>query len=106
MQTSHGYIEKPLPLIIRQVMVDLHMKSNRMNDLIRAVRHLAREIELLSPAVQRSGRRPDNCEYPWEDAGGELHSPLNWSFAPAQLLLETHGRTFLKFLRVALERAE
>ncbi len=104
LQTSHGYIEKPLPIIIRQVMVEFQLKSKGMKDVLRVVRHLAREIELLNPAIQRDGQRPDNCEYPWEDAGGTLHTPLRWSFVPAQLLLEPRGRTFLKFLRVALDR--
>jgi hypothetical protein len=105
LQSSHGYIEKPLPTIIRQVMAEFQLKSKGMKDILRTVRHLAREIEALSPALNRDGRRPDNCEYPWDDAGGKLHSPLDWSFVPAHLLLEPHGRTFLKFLRVAVERA-
>jgi hypothetical protein len=49
-------------------------------------KHLAREIELLSPAVTDDGQRPDNCEYPWEDAGAQLHVPLDWTFAPSGLL--------------------
>ncbi|MGP0063486.1 MAG: hypothetical protein ACLQGP_07810 [Isosphaeraceae bacterium] len=39
--------------------------------------YLAREIEVLAPAVKRGGQRPDNCEYPWEDDAGTLHVPLD-----------------------------
>jgi len=59
---------------------------------------------MLAPAVKRGGQRPDNCEYPWEDAGGELHVPLDWSFAPANLLVAPAGRTFLKLVRESIDR--
>ncbi len=49
-------------------------------------RHIAAEIEVMNPAVDRDGQRPDNCEYPWEDGAQALHSPLDWAFSPLHLL--------------------
>lgn len=41
---------------------------------MKQVRNLSREIELLAPTVD-SLRRPDNCEYPWEDGTGNEDHP-------------------------------
>ena len=78
-QTSHGYITHPLPVVIRREIVELGQDPDRMVGLQTLVRHLAGEIELLNPSIRRAGRRPDNCEYPWE-VGGRVISPLDWSF--------------------------
>lgn len=104
LQTSHGYVAGPLPVIVRQQIVLLRQDVRGMGGVLEATRHLAREIELLNPAVDRGGTRPDNCEYPWDDAGGTLRSPLTWSFLPSRMLTERNGRTFLKLLRVAIDR--
>ncbi len=65
-------------------------------------RHLAAEIELLNPALDRGGRRPNNCEYPWENGKRILHSPLDWKFTPSHLLKQRHGLTFLKLVHAAI----
>jgi hypothetical protein len=104
LQTSHAYIARVLPLVIRQLILERRQNLHGMNGVMQQVRHLAEEIEELSPAVVRDGRRPDNCEYPWEDAGGVLRSPLDWSFNPSRLLLAPAGRTFLKILRLAINQ--
>jgi hypothetical protein len=101
-RTSHAYVEKTLPVVLRELMVRLRYPSNKARELLRFVRQMAGEIELLTPSPDRDGRRPDNCEYSWEDRAGTLHSPLDWSFVPAQLLLMANGRTFLKLLRAAI----
>jgi hypothetical protein len=81
------------------------MKQNiiGMQGVLTQVRHLANEIELLNPAVRRDGRRPDNCEYPWE-TGDRVISPLDWSFHPLRLCTAPAGRTFLKLLRESINR--
>lgn len=101
-QTSHAYVEKTLPIVLRQKMIELNYTDRRARELLKFVRQLSGEIEVLAPSVDRDGKRPDNCEYPWEDAAGKLHSPLDWSFAPSQLLVLPHGRTFLKLVAVAI----
>jgi hypothetical protein len=100
---SHAYIAKNLPTIVRQLLSTGYQVRNPQW-LLTHVKHLAREIEMLAPAIKRGGRRPDNCEYPWEDEAGEIHSPLDWLFASARLLLSPAGRAFLKLIRVAIQR--
>ena len=73
--------------------------------LLTFTRHIAAEIEIMSPAVDRNGQRPENCEYPWEDHAQNLHSPLDWAFSPLQLLLGRYGPTFVKVLGLAIDRA-
>jgi len=101
-QSSHAYTAKNLPIIIRQ-QIEISKPKNA-GWLLKHSKHLAHEIEMLAPAVKRGGQRPDNCEYPWDDEGGRLHVPLDWTFAPANLLIEPAGRTFLKLIREALSR--
>lgn len=104
LQSSHAYIAGPLPTVIKQEIVLRTKDLKRMRPLLQAARHLAREIELLNPAVDRSGQRPDNCEYPWDDHHGILHCPLDWSFLPQHLLLMPSGSTVLKLIRLAIDR--
>jgi hypothetical protein len=105
LQSSHAYIAKNLPIVIRQQMAELGDSVKGKGWILLHSKHLAQEIEMLAPAVKRGGRRPDNCEYPWEDAGGRLHVPLDWSFVPANLLIAPAGRTFLKLVREAIARS-
>lgn len=103
LQDSHGYVAKPLPIVIRQEIVSSGENLRKMQGVLNQVRHLAEEIEVLNPAVRRMGQRPDNCEYPWE-AGDEVHSPLDWTFHPLRLITAPAGRTFIKLLRGAINR--
>jgi hypothetical protein len=103
LQHSHGYVAGPLPVILRQQIVLMYADLKGTGGILTLTRHLAREIELLNPAIDRAGDRPDNCEYPWE-AGGNVISPLDWTFAPSHLLTERHGRTFLKLIQLAIQR--
>ena len=104
LEKSHAYIAKNLPIVIKQQIAYSGMNPKNAAWIIRHTKHLAQEIELLAPAVQRGGQRPDNCEYPWEDARGQLHIPLDWTFSTSKLLLVQAGRTFVKLVREALER--
>ena len=103
LQASHAYVAKNLHLIIRQQMINSGSGLKNAQWVVQHSKHLAQEIELLAPAVRRGGQRPDNCEYPWEDAGGQLHVPLDWTFAPSGLLMAPAGRTFLKLVRAAID---
>src|SRR5487761_19124 len=103
LRTSHGYIAEPLPVIIKQEISFRNRNLKTVAWLVRHVAHLAREIELLNPAVQRAGHRPDNCEYPWESAG-KVISPLDHSFPLLNLIVAPAGRTLLKLLRSAIDR--
>jgi hypothetical protein len=104
LQSSHAYVAKPLPLVIREQLVFMKTNLAGMASVLAFTRHIAGEIELLNPAVDRAGQRPDNCEYPWEDRNRILHSPLDWTFTPSNLLTAPAGRTFIKLVRGAITR--
>ncbi len=103
LQSSHGYIANPLPVVIRQQIVFMKRDVGGMQGVLSLVRHLAEEIEVLSPSIRRDGRRPDNCEYPWA-AGDRVVSPLDWNFHPLRLCGVPAGRTFIKLLRGVIDR--
>ena len=104
LQTSHAFVAGPLPIIIRQQILIMRQNLKGMMGVMQHVRHLAQEIEILNPGVDRNKMRPDNCEYPWDDADGNLRSPLDWTFHPSRLLTVPAGRTFVKILREAINR--
>ena len=104
LHASHGYVAANLPVVLGQQAVFVNFRGKRARAVLGRARHLAREIEVLAPAVKRGGQRPDNCEYPWEDDRAELHVPLDWSFQPAQLIVDPAGRTILKLIRGAIDR--
>lgn len=104
LQTSHGYVAKPLPIIIKQQIVFMKENLKGMQGVLQLAKHAANEIEVLNPAVDRDRQRPDNCEYPWENGQEVLHSPLDWSFDSSRLLTVRHGRTLRKLIREAINR--
>ncbi|MEW6249344.1 MAG: hypothetical protein AB1716_01755 [Planctomycetota bacterium] len=65
------------------------------------LRKLARQIELLAPAVDDAGRSPANCEYPWPSPDGRIIAPAEHAFGLG-LLHEKAGATLLKILRAAI----
>lgn len=102
LQASHAYIAKTLPVIARQQLSRMSKGTPAKNDFrLVAIKHLSREIELLSPAVDDGGRRPDNCEYPWEQEG-ILYTPARHSFPNLKILAEPMGRTLLKLIERAI----
>jgi hypothetical protein len=101
-QSSHSYIARTLPVVLRMQAVALNFTGPKAAEALKYARHLSREIDILAPAVRRGGGRPDNCEYPWEDANEVLHVPLDWTFYPSEMLLKPGGKTFLKLVRGAI----
>jgi hypothetical protein len=103
LEQSHAYIAKNLPIIVRQQMI-LDGEKIRVANIVRdQCKRLAREIELLSPAVRDGGKRPDNCEYPWE-SGGKLNVSAEWAFTNLELLTAREGRNILKRILEAIHR--
>jgi hypothetical protein len=79
LEESHANVAKHLPTIVRDQMMR-NGENERVAKCVRDQRkRIAREIELLSPAVKDGGRRPDNCEYPREK-GGLMFVPAEWPF--------------------------
>ncbi len=70
---------------------------------MRDIMHLARQIELLSPAVDDGGRRPDNCEYPWAISSTAVSIPALHNFSRLSLLTDPVGRSLLKYVHAAIE---
>lgn len=103
LQRGHGDIEGPLPEVIKREIILTGQDPERMKGVMTLVRHLAGEIEILNPSMDRDGRRLDNCEYPWE-SGDRVMSPLDWTFPPLRLATAPAGRTFIKLLRGAIDR--
>jgi hypothetical protein len=103
-QASHAYIAKTLPVVLRQQAVYVNDRGRKAEETLADANRLAREVELLAPAVKRGGQRPDNCEYPWEDPDGSLHTPLGWEFDPSELIARPTGRTIPKLIRGAIDR--
>jgi hypothetical protein len=103
LQTSHGYIANPIPVIMQEQMRRMRRNLHGMQGVLTQIRHLANEIEVLNPAMTRDGQRPDNCEYPWQ-AGDDVISPLDWTFSPSRLVTAPSGRIFVKLLRGAIDR--
>ena len=98
LQGSHAKIAGPLPGILRQHMTQSGWNPRKLEGLIQKFRHIAREIELLNPAVDDGGNRDENCEYPWA-AGKSIISPLDHRFEVSQLVFQPAGITFRKMLR-------
>lgn len=98
---KHAYVAKHLPTILK-VHLAQHHNEGQTQHLMRHFRHLAREIELLSPAVDDGGRCPDNCEYPWEVSDGDIRVPAKDRFTNLNLNETPGGRTFLKYVRHAI----
>jgi hypothetical protein len=104
LQASHAYVARTLPVVLRQQAGSINYGGAAARTTLKRARLLAAEVEVLAPAVTRNGQRPDNCEYPWEDAAGEIHVPLDWTFAPSELLVQHAGRMALKLIVGAIDR--
>jgi hypothetical protein len=70
---------------------DAHLQELRKN-----ARNLAREIEKLAPAVDRTSS-PQNAEYPWSQ-GDDIVTPCQYGYPSLSLLQEPGGRAFLKLV--------
>lgn len=104
LQTSHAYVAKSLPVVLRQQASYSNFRGRKAQQALKHARHLALEVDCLAPAVKRGGLRRDNCEYPWEDDTATLHVPLDWTLQPSQLIVIPAGRTVLKLIKGAIER--
>lgn len=103
-QKSHAYVASILPVIFKMKFAETYKRELRNRaGVLSQVKQLAREIELLAPAVDAAGRRKDNCEYPWEDGAGKIVSPIDRQFPNLDLLHKPHGIQILKFVKAAID---
>lgn len=72
---SHAYVEGTLPVIARHFYAVANDDNVITSWELKAIKKLAREIELLSPTCTDGDVRLDNTEYPWEDAQNKIQTP-------------------------------
>jgi hypothetical protein len=100
--TSHAVILKHLPRILSEL-YRRHEDRSMPGRLFANIRRVAREIELLAPAVNDAGRRPSNCEYPWLDAASSrVTAPCDIRFSALDLPRDPTLRLILKMLPIAV----
>lgn len=106
---SHGLLRRHVGfekfiksfLLSPQVQSEYDGRTEQLQQVGKAVRALAREIEKLAPAVDNTST-PENTEYPWVQ-GDAVIAPRDYDYSRLSLLAEPGGRTFLKLLRLAVE---
>jgi len=98
-QASHAYFARAFPRIAEYHYARIGNSRGKYKGVFKPLRQLAREIELLAPAVDDGGRRPDNCEYPWELPDGAIRAPAEHTFPNLSLLDAPNGFTLLKIVR-------
>jgi hypothetical protein len=102
LETGHGFIAGPLPVIARQILARTAGAMPRNPWVLDAIRKLARQIEKLHPQVDDAGRAPSNCVYPWVGADGEVVAPADHPF-DLTLLHEKAGTTLLRIMSAAAD---
>lgn len=102
LRKSHAYIAKPLPTIARQILSREAGRQTKNTWVIDAIKRLARQIELLAPAVDDDKTVLENCEYPWPETTGHIVVPAQHNFK-FSLLHEKAGVTLLKVVRLAID---
>lgn len=96
---THAVVEKYLP----RIFLNLNGLQEVSGTQLKQIKRMSREIELLAPGCDSSGSRPDNTEYPWEDALGKVQAPCDYSFPE----MDEHDRAMaplLRSMRAAAER--
>lgn len=101
---SHAVASKVLPTAFKESWRATTPSRAPPRALMQKVRQFCREVELLAPAVEDAGRRPDNCEYPWgeADAGGRLlrvRVPVEHRFGVDDMARCREAKQVLKFVR-------
>jgi len=99
---THSVVERNLPILARQFYAVINSNNDMARWELSEVRKLAREIELLAPAIRDGGSREDNTEYPWLDSGGAIRIPCEHTFPG----LCDNSRTIVRLIRLMRTAAE
>jgi len=82
----------------------LGLKKSPLQAHFKRLLPLAHEIELLAPALAKSGPNP---EYPWEDPAGNVFAPTDYSFPLINRLQKTpQGIQLLRHIEIFIMRFE
>ena len=98
---SHRQIVGVLERIARREISGTSKSFAYSSWFMQAVAHFADEIEALAPAV-RTGGREANCEYPWEDSHGRVHTPCLHKFSR----IDENDRTVKRIVTLIRSAAE
>ncbi len=102
---SHvGFAKFIQPYMLSTLKEQYQGREAQLATLIRDARAIAREIEKMAPAVDRTNA-PENAEYPWEQAG-QITAPCKYTYPGLDLLRKPGGRAFLKLVKNALDDFE
>jgi hypothetical protein len=105
LQRSHVVVAKTIPMIARQLLARGVVRGGRSHEkMMKAIYRLAQEVDFLAPSADDGRRRPDNCEYPWEDDQGDLQIPAEYPFSElGRLHLHEAGRSYVKVIQAAAD---
>ena len=99
---THAYIEKNIPIIARL----FYSRANDDNAMAqweaREIKRIAKEIQVLAPACDDEGARPDNSEYPWQDGRGDVRTPCEYNFPN----IDDESRTIIRLIRLIRAASE
>ena len=99
---THAYIERNLLIIARF----FYSKTNDDNSMAqwetRKMKQIATEIQVLAPACDAEGARPDNSEYPWQDGHGDVRTPCEYNFPN----IDDEDRTIIRLIKLIRAASE
>jgi len=95
--TRHAVVAKHLPRIVGEYYRRWKRKP-LPHAMMRRMKALSREIELLAPAVKDAGRKQQNCEYPWEGPQRIVRCPAMDRCTSINLNRDYEGRLLLQLL--------
>jgi hypothetical protein len=105
-RTTHNVIAKVIPQVVREYWRRAGETRAPAISRLGRLRDLCREIDLLHPAVDDDGRRPDNCEYPWpafDQNKPVVRAPCGERFPVDERLRSGDGRMLLKLASLACQ---
>ena len=100
---AHDYTAGTVPVVLRQQLGILG-DPRAARALHGYIDRLADQIEVLAPAVDRDGKCPENCEYPWVDGLGRVWTPAEFEFTAQQLIDRPQWARVLKLIAEAIDR--
>jgi len=92
---THAYIEK-------NTIARLVYGNSIAQWETREIKRIAGEIQVLAPACDADGARPDNSEYPWQDGHGNVRTPCEYKFPN----IDDESRTIIRLIRLIRTASE
>ena len=100
--SSHAVVAKHLPRILQEYYRRQRSGKVMPDYMNKQMRAIARNIELLAPAVTAGGQHVVNCEYPWSH-GERVYAPADYDFTELTLTNQPGATFLLKLLPIILD---